>query len=149
MLCLRSSCPCAPVPALQVPQQLGQAAASAPEPFAPKSFAAVCGLGFLISKAVMEEALARSPSGTSMKGIPNTLSRNIGLQLKQSGFFSALPRLLADVAAALTDTQHDPAWQDVPQQLGVDPASVPAAVRQLLFLQDLSTWLLLLTKECL
>lgn len=143
------SCSCLVPPCLQVPQHLGQAAASAPDPFAPKSFAAVCALGVLIHKAVTEEALARSSSGTSLKGITSTLSNNMGQQLKQSGFLAALPRLLAAVAAALTDTQHDTAWKDVPQQLGVDPASVPAAVRQLLFLQELSTWLLLLTKECL
>jgi hypothetical protein len=132
---------------LQIPQQLGQAAASAPDPFSPKSFAAVSALAFFFNKAIEEEALPRK-----FRDAPNPLAKNLGLQLKQCGFLAALPRLLSAAATALTDTKNDPAWNDVPQILSntsKPAASAPDAVTQLWYLQDISTWLLLLARESL
>jgi hypothetical protein len=89
---------------------------------------------------------------TTSRVTPNTLAKNIGLQLKQCGFLAALPRLLAAAATALTETQHDPSWDDVPQTLSkTNPlaASAPDAVNQLFHLQDISTWLLVLARVSL
>jgi hypothetical protein len=123
----------------------------------PKGFAAVSALSFLITTAVQEDVI--SPSKASAH-----LCKYLFLQLRQSGFTGALPRLLDILADSLATTQNVPASQlaEVPQTLsyvymsGNSPAATPitpssssSLIMHAHGMQDLASFLLLLVRNFL
>jgi hypothetical protein len=125
--------------------------------FSPKGIAAVAALGFLIERAALEGIL--NPSKAS-----SHLTKTVFLQLRQSGFTRALPRLLDTAAEALTTTQDVPASQltEVPQSASYMRANSPAAtptapsstgshssIMHVHSMQDVASVLLLLVRSSL
>ena len=114
-------------------------AASATEHSAPKIFAAICALYALLTKAVKDGVMGgRLSTGGSSDSLEssNSLGSSIVNQLQQSGFMSALPKLLGAAAAALEAAQHAPVPPSVLQQRIQVAEGAAAAVTAAAFLRS-------------